>query len=325
MSDEYGSHYNTVVAEMKRGKVIPFLGSGANLCGRPEGASFKPGGKYLPSGEELAQYLAENFGYQETHALDLVRVAEYVALMTGSGALYEELRRLFDADYAPTALHELLASTPELMRQKGYPAWPQIVVTTNYDDVLERALREAREPFDLVVYMTVGDYRGKFLHFLPDGDLRVVDVPNEYRGLPLDDDGNLPRPVILKIHGAVDRSLPERDSFVITEDHYIDYLTHTDISSLVPAPLPAKLKRSNFLFLGYSLRDWNLRVILHRIWGEQHLTFTSWAIQFKPGVLDKKFWQRRDVEILAINLDDYVRTLKTYVEELPAVERIVNV
>jgi hypothetical protein len=32
------------------------------------------------------------------------------------------------------------------------------------------------------------------------------------------------RPVILKIHGAVDRVELERDSYVITEDHYIDEL-----------------------------------------------------------------------------------------------------
>ncbi len=77
----------------------------------------------------------------------------------------------------------------------------------------------------------------------------------------------------------MDRASPERDSFVITEDHYIDYLTRTDISNLLPVTLAAKLRKSHFLFLGYSLRDWNLRVILHRIWGEQKLTYKSWAIQ----------------------------------------------
>ena len=37
--------------------------------------------------------------------------------------------------------------------------------------------------------------------------------------------------MILKIHGAIDRAGPEAewDSYVITEDHYIDYLTRTEI------------------------------------------------------------------------------------------------
>ena len=46
--------------------------------------------------------------------------------------------------------------------------------------------------------------------------------------------------------------------------------------------LTAKLRKSHFLFLGYGLRDWNLRVILHRIAGEQRLNYKSWAIQRHP-------------------------------------------
>ena len=47
----------------------------------------------------------------------------------------------------------------------------------------------------------------------------------------------------------------------------------------MPVTLAAKLRKSHFLFLGYGLRDWNMRVILHRIAGEQRLTYKSWAIQ----------------------------------------------
>jgi SIR2-like domain len=84
---------------------------------------------------------------------------------------------------------------------------------------------------------------------------------------------------------------------LVTEDHYIDYLSRTDISELVPAKLAATLRRSHFLFLGYSLSDWNPRVILHRIWGDQKLTYNSWAIQLEPKELDQKFWQKRGVEL----------------------------
>lgn len=113
--------------------------------------------------------------------------------------------------------------------------------------------------------------------------------------------------MVLKIHGAVHRGQEaERDSYVITEDHYIDYLTRTDLSNLVPVTLAAKLKKSHFLFLGYSLRDWNLRVILHRIWGEQKLSYKSWAIQLKPQLLDQKFWGKREVDILGVDVGEYI-------------------
>ena len=119
----------------------------------------------------------------------------------------------------------------------------------------------------------------------------------------------LKRPLILKIHGTVDRDDSEQDSYVITEDHYIEYLTRTDISNLMPSALVAKLKKSHFLFLGYSLRDWNLRAILRRIWDEQKLNCKSWAIQLNPDSLDEEFWTDRDVDIFNIRLEEYITTL----------------
>ncbi len=312
MPDALDLHYKLVVKAIADGRVVPFFGSGANLCGRPTGQAWHPG-QYLPSGDELSAYLAENFGYPVNEPLDLVRVSQYAALMTGSGPLYEELRQLFDADYPPTPLHRFFAMLPKALRAKGYPTTHQLVVTTNYDDMLERSFRTAGEPFDLVGYVSEGEQRGKFLHWLPSGEVIVIDRPNEYRGLSLGE-----RSVILKIHGAVDRGNPERDSYVITEDHYIDYLTHTDISNLVPVTVAAKLKRSHFLFLGYALRDWNLRVILHRIWGEQKLTYKSWAVQLNPSPIDQQYWRKRDVDILDVRLEDYVAALGERVEALPS-------
>jgi hypothetical protein len=109
------------------------------------------------------------------------------------------------------------------------------------------------------------------------------------------------------------------DSFVITEDHYINYLTRTDICNLLPVTLVAKLRKSHFLFLGYSLRDWNLRVILHRIWGEQKLTYKSWAIQGKLELIDRDFWRKREVDVFNVPLEDYISGLGERVKELPQV------
>ena len=55
------------------------------------------------------------------------------------------------------------------------------------------------------------------------------------------------------------------------------------LSSVIPGgeackndwQLVEKLRRCHFLFLGYELQDWNVRVILHRIWGEQKVAAKS--------------------------------------------------
>lgn len=314
MPDSFDAHYQVVLKAILDGRLIPFFGAGANLCGRPQGMAWQRG-VYLPSGGELSEYLATNFSYPSTDKWDLVRVSQYIAVVNGSGPLYEELRKLFDADYPPTILHEFFATLPHVLREKNYPSRYQLIVATNYDDVLERAFNAAGEPFDLVTYVAEGAQRGKFWHLPPRGEMRLIERPNEYRGLSLDQ-----RTVILKIHGAVDRVNPDRDSYVITEDDYIEYLTHTDISNLVPVTLAAKLRKSNFLFLGYGLRDWNLRVILHRIWGEQKLTYKSWAIQLKPSTIDQEFWRKRDVDILDIRLEEYITALSECLNALPRVQ-----
>jgi hypothetical protein len=103
--------------------------------------------------------------------------------------------------------------------------------------------------------------------------------------------------------------MPEHDSFVITENHYIDYLSHTDIKTLIPVNIASRMMQSHFLFLGYSLKDWNLRVILHRLWGDAELGWNSWAVQRKPDTIDEKSWSRRGVELLDVPLEEYIELL----------------
>jgi hypothetical protein len=234
-----------------------------------------------------------------------------------------KLREVFNVDYPLTPLHEFFASLPKVLREKGSISPYQLIITTNYDDVLERAFTDAGEPFDVVTYMADGEDSGKFFHRLPSGEENPIEKPNEYHLLPILAAGRtVQRPVIFKIHGTVDRNeverdKVERDSYVITEDHYIDYLSRSDISNLIPKALVNKLRASHFLFLGYGLRDWNLRVILRRLWGERKLSYKSWAIQLDPHPLDRVFWDKRDVEIHSVPLEKYIEALRARVSALP--------
>jgi hypothetical protein len=270
-----------VARQMARGNVVALLGAGANLCDRPGNSPWAVG-SYLPSGAELAEHLASDIEYALPDR-DLARVSEYFDLRAGEGPLYGRLREVFGVDYPPTSLHRFLAELPRSLEAAGFPRRHQLIVTTNYDDTLEAAFSEAGQAFDLVVYQAVGRDRGLFLHQSPDGKARLIRRPNEYRELSLEH-----RSVILKIHGTVNREDERADSYVITEDHYIEYLTHTQLSRWMPVLLLAKLLRSHFLFLGYALRDWNLRVILHRIWSERDLGYRSWAVQRNPEPVDQE-------------------------------------
>lgn len=304
-------HFQHVSRLLIDGRVVPFLGAGANMCGRAPGQAWPDDPRFLPSAAELSTHLRSNWhGCDET---ELARVAQWVLEMGGSGELFNLLHEVFNRDYPPTPLHAFLAELPSLLADKGYRSRPLLIVTTNYDDLLEQALNSANQPFDVVTYISDGEDRGKFLHVEPGGQPRRIEIPNSY-SLAVDK-----HPIVLKIHGAVDRAHAdgEGDSYVITEDHYIDYLTRTELTNLVPATMAAKLRKSHFLFLGYRLRDWNMRVILHRIAGEQRLTYQSWAIQRGPTDLDRKFWDRRGVDIFDIDLEPYISRLYDTVRQLP--------
>ena len=58
------------------------------------------------------------------------------------------------------------------------------------------------------------------------------------------------------------------------------------------------------------MQDWNLRVILHRIWGAQPLTYKSWAIQQKP-TRSREVLGEADVEVLDVPLRTYIDALES--------------
>jgi hypothetical protein len=309
-------HYTRIAGHLADGLVIPFLGAGANLCDRPATASFALG-RFAPSGSELAGTLAESSHYPDSTNLDLLRVSQYVDAIEGEGQLYRYLHRIFDANYPPSSLHRLFARIPQLLEEQRRP--PLLLVTTNYDDLVERALAAAGSPFDVVWYEAKrGPSHGSFLHRSPDGRVTPIVRPNKYTGLSAD------RTVVLKLHGAVDRADVTRDSYVITEDNYIDYMAGGDVEEQIPVLLRERMATCHFLFLGYSMRDWNLRVILKRIWREERLAMKSWAVQQAPAdagarEVEEALWRDRgDVNLLYVPLRRYTSRLQ---KELFGTER----
>ena len=279
-------HVAEVVRALLAGRLVTVLGPGAG------------------SSEDIAERLAERFDCPPEHRGGLTRVSQYVAVTRGQGPLYDELHELFSADEDPTDVHGWLARAATRLRARESPH--QLIVTAGYGRSLERAFEHQGEDVDVVSYCGMGRDRGKFVHRDPDGHEQVIDLPNSYSDLSLER-----RTVILKIHGGADeRPERERESFVVSEDDYIGYLAQTELANVVPVTLAAKLRRSHFLFLGYPLVEWNLRVFLHRVFGEDPIRYRSWAIQPAAEAIHREFWRKRDVDVYDVPIDDYVAILE---------------
>jgi len=255
--------FEEVAAALAAGRVAVVVGGGA---------------------EPLAAELARRFGLDGERA-ELARVAQAVATLNGSGRLYDTLHGLLE-DGQPGPLHRFLAGLPA--RSRARSVQPPLLVTTAYDLMLERALADAGERFDTVVYVASGPHRGGFCHVSPDGEPTAVERPNAYV-VP----GDI---VVLHLHGRVDDSAARAwESFAVTEDDFIHY---GDAGARLPVSVAARLRRSHLLLLGYTLSDWTLRLVLERLFGDEPLPYRSWSVREAPDPVEREFWRRRDVELV---------------------------
>jgi hypothetical protein len=335
------------------GKVVPFFGSAASAVYRPpDSTPWEPGQPFFPYGAELAKVLARDANYDaadaafkaaESELVDaaadaafkalpnatreqigvaiqaainpilskhfgapaLPLVASYFVQVQGSREMLEsKLHKAFDVTSEPGSLHKRLAAIDAI----------PLYVTTNYDDLLDRAL-EPRRPHILVdrldkgLTMRTETGRSELID-RTGGDLRNR-LTNPETGKPT-------APILFKMHGSVDRKDRINDSYLITEEDYVDYLGR-DQGHYVPPYIEELMRRKNFLFLGYSLEDWNVRVILRKLLESMPTGAADsrgdkvrfWAIVKGFSEAEQKVWQSQ-------NLNVYQMDLRAFTERLAA-------
>jgi SIR2-like protein len=300
----YGVIWNRLLA----GKVVPFLGAGASMFARQPGSKWD--GRtpaFLPSGAELAGFLADETSFPSTDERDiddLAKVCSYYVDVSSRPVLRERLRYVFNRSYECGILHSFLAQIPTHL----------LIVSTNYDTLLEQAFRKAGKPYDLVIYPADVKEAANAVLWWPHG----ASSPEIYEPNQLDVDLQSTS-VIYKMHGTV-APADRWDSFVISEEDYIDFLSRLTTRTAVPAAFFSHCRERSFLFLGYGLRDWNLRVVLRNLSryvspqsaddSDAEETPRYWAIQKGPSELEMELWERRNVKIYDMDLEEFVRRMQ---------------
>jgi len=255
----------------------------------------------------------------EEAATDLARVASYVSVVDGRGNVIDFLKEKIPPNTKPSPLHELLA---EAARR-----FPLLIVTTNYDDLMETALRDV--PHDVVVTAVErNDYAGAIFHKPWQASDYAITDPQDLR-LPINPDNAtvLERTVVFKMHGTI--SQPNGiSSFVVTEEDYVAYLAGMSGTRMIPPQIHTLMRPRQFLFLGYALRDWNLRVLLDSIKrgskrnstasddNEASMRKVSYAISRSMELDEQKIWERREV---TVRLADFTNMVPQLRQELEAI------
>ncbi len=233
--------WRLILKRIREGECVPFLGAGASLGHGQE--------KGLPTGSALSMALAAECDYpgDEKEKEDLLKVAQYYAFWQDPHAMYKSvIKKLTTSNVKPGLIHHTFAELP----LTG-------VMTTNFDDLMERAFVEVGKQPRAVVYRR-------------HADIAEVEL------------GTVESPLVYKLHG----SLEDEASLIVMEDDVIDFVACLLLGDPpLPKSIKAMFRENSILFIGYGLRDWNIRALMRALRGERRFgapSIASFAIQKRP-------------------------------------------
>jgi hypothetical protein len=219
--------WSLLIDRIALGKCTPFLGAGASW-------------PTIETGKELAKEWAKAHKYPLKDREDLSRVTQFMGVKDPVRPKEEIIKHLAtkgEPDFSnPNEPHAVLAKLPL-----------PIYITTNYDHFMVRALAAAnKEPHQEICRWNTHP--------------NVLNAPGRLKDDP-DYEPSEYHPLVFHLHGH----LGITESLVLTEDDYLDYLVaiseRKDV--LLPEVVRGAFAGTSLLFIGYSLADWDFRV-LHR-------------------------------------------------------------
>ncbi len=262
------------------GRCLAFLGSGASTTFKDPSGKEVPG---LPTGGELAEALATRCGYTNGRAYDLAKVAEYF-LYRKSGdrtELERVVRENVPVACPPRPIHTVLAQLSQL----------RVVITTNYDKLLEHEI----DRYGRLLTRHVHDQRdSKTGHF--QGTVFFGENSKEI--------------ILHKMHGTIE----DPGTMIITESDYIRYLAQlTNADQGMPEYFRKTIiPQFTLLFLGYSLSDWNFRVIWEGVLSSYPVTSSakwSYALVKDAQPFTTTYWSAKRIQVIGHDLTDFAVAL----------------
>jgi CheY-like chemotaxis protein len=236
--------------DLAKGELVMFVGAGLSV------------GAGAPSWQELVEGLRAEL-VPSTEETDPTVVAQFFRNQHGANALVRRIREVVQKrTLKPTRAHSALCSLPA-----------NVIVTTNYDDLIERSLRGADRPVHVIHN---------------DQELALWNDSSEVQ--------------LLKLHGHIDDAM----SIVVTDDDYSRFL-HTNIAT--QRKLLELFAYRTICFVGYSLRDRDIAHIFSRVCFEQDcLKRQAYVLCLDRDEHAWREWQRRHIVPILVPVGEGSKT-----------------
>lgn len=260
-------HWNNLVGSLRHGNCVLMLGSEIPVkVGSTSSTAASTDSTTLA--EELRRRLARELEEDNRSAsgTTLAALAQQYEDTEGFGPTTLRATAemaLTSRLYSPSSVHEQLAALPF-----------SLIVTTSQDSLLEQALKAAGKSPVSQRYHLRGDKRENPEFVVP---------------------GSPASPVVFHLFGSAE----EPSSLVLSENDVLDFLIRV-VSERPPLPnsLLRVLKRigQSFLFVGFGIRHWDLRILLKILLRALELNRSGPAVAAEP--LDSLIPSDRDEMIL---------------------------
>lgn len=119
--------------------------------------------------------------------------------------------------------------------------------------------------------------------------------------------------MIVKLHGSIERAVP----LIITDDDYVKFLMEPN---LLKDAFKHILSTEMMIFIGYSLSDYNIKLLLEEVnktikREKESARCRGYLIQSTIfGEKEKEYWKDKGLEILSLNGNEFLENLKDAID-----------
>jgi len=203
----------------------------------------------IPSWDKLIETLKNLIN--EKNENDYLKIAQYFYNAVGEKEYYKTIEGMFPKNILPSKVHKRI-----------FDINPHIIITTNWDTILEKANCKYAQFFDVVI-----------------NDSELVDSVFQNK--------------IIKMHGDFDHH-----NIVFKED---DYLNYENNFPLLSNYVKSILSTHTVLFLGYSYNDINLKLIIQWLRNNAEKRPDMFLTAFESRSNQISYLRKQGIEVIVLS------------------------